>query len=253
MRFGPKTERQRRSRRFNAMVAGAAGVALLLGGSTFAFWSDSTSLAVGTVTNGELGVAPGNANGVLIPVLSYDLRGKNDGNPVVQVPVNESYAASAQFVPVAAGVGHHIPDLTDWRGVPGDQIEVDVPFMLTAAGDNIKYDLEVKAGTDIDLKADAGWDVTVALYKIDLVTTAYSGKITGTLVIAPVPVTQLTSNSFSTVLSGVTEKSKGELYALVVKATMDPNAVTGTEFQAVPIALDEMTLRIQQTDLGAGA
>ncbi|MDR2252900.1 MAG: SipW-dependent-type signal peptide-containing protein, partial [Bifidobacteriaceae bacterium] len=56
MTINPQTDRERRSRRFKGLVAGAAGVALLLGGSTFAYWSDSTQETVGTITNGVLSV-----------------------------------------------------------------------------------------------------------------------------------------------------------------------------------------------------
>lgn len=44
------------------IIAGAAGAALLMGGSTFALWSDSVDVPDSTITSGNLAVEIGRAH-----------------------------------------------------------------------------------------------------------------------------------------------------------------------------------------------
>ncbi|MDR0594746.1 MAG: alternate-type signal peptide domain-containing protein [Bifidobacteriaceae bacterium] len=134
MTINPQTEGQRRSRRFKGLVAGAAGVALLLGGSTFALWQHSVSLPEEYVNHGELKVAVG------APV-AYDLN----------VAGNETTNSGESNVA-------RIDDLRAFRAVPGSTVEIDTSVVVTAVGDNMKYNVFVEFDDGID---DEDWDITV--------------------------------------------------------------------------------------------
>ncbi|MDR1187569.1 MAG: hypothetical protein LBK95_08955 [Bifidobacteriaceae bacterium] len=107
------TERKRRSRRFKGLVAGVTGLALLMGGSTFAMWSESANSNVGQVQHGTLEVLPGEMH-------IYDLTTPGDKKSFNQEGVTEI-------------------DLDTYRATPGDKIEVDMVVDVNAPGDNMKY------------------------------------------------------------------------------------------------------------------
>lgn len=86
-------------------IAGAAGIALLLGGAgTLAYWNDSATLAsAGTVSSGELDIA------------------STTTGAWTGLPANTSIA--------------------NFKMVPGDSITYTETFTVTATGDNIKAEL----------------------------------------------------------------------------------------------------------------
>ncbi|SFJ80579.1 alternate-type signal peptide domain-containing protein [Cellulomonas sp. KH9] len=98
--------------RTKGVIAGAAGVALLAGGTTFALWSDSASVAGGVITNGNLDVAP-------------------VGTPAWQ-DVSDDRAD-----------GPHAIDIDTWRMVPGDVAEGTYGFQVALEGDNLVAELKV--------------------------------------------------------------------------------------------------------------
>jgi len=98
--------------RTKGVIAGAAGVALLAGGTTFALWSDSASVAGGVITNGNLDVAP-------------------VGTPAWQ-DVSEDRTD-----------GPHAIDIATWRMVPGDVAQGTYGFQVALEGDNLVAELTV--------------------------------------------------------------------------------------------------------------
>jgi len=89
-------------------IAGAVGVALLLGGgSTFALWNDAAGVAGGTVSSGtlDLVVAPNTASW-------------KDISPEHATPVS-------------------ISDISDFKIVPGDVLELTQSVTVKATGDNL--------------------------------------------------------------------------------------------------------------------
>ncbi|MDR1634754.1 MAG: SipW-dependent-type signal peptide-containing protein [Bifidobacteriaceae bacterium] len=145
MTINPQTERGRRSRRLKGLVAGAAGVALLLGGSTFALWSSSDTIEDGaTVKHGELKVVAQDGSAT-----AYDLEGNDTTSPVTGnggTVLTTSYLAS-----------------------PGAKLEIDLPAVkVEAAGDYLKYDLTVEPTTTMIANATSGalngWTFTAAIY-----------------------------------------------------------------------------------------
>lgn len=100
------------------LIAGAAGIALLTGGSTFALWTASDSVAGGTITNGELDVAA-------IDAISW-----------------ADVSADRADAP-------HAITLATWQMVPGDTIEGTQDIDVALDGDNLVAELTLRnAGTD---------------------------------------------------------------------------------------------------------
>ncbi|MDR2373574.1 MAG: SipW-dependent-type signal peptide-containing protein, partial [Bifidobacteriaceae bacterium] len=211
------------------LVAGAAGVALLLGGSTFAYWSDSTQETVGTITNGVLSVSKGTG-----AVKAFDLRDDKQNS--------ETDYESA--VGSGTSLYYKVVNLSNFKAVPGDTIEIDIPFTLVAVGDNMKYDVDVQVdGPSIDLST-SGWTAEARLYKGSGVT-AGEWK----------PFTQIKGTSgttgFTTLVSGVTETTgtSGAAYTLVIKATLPGATVTDKAYQNEAAAFGTLNLKVQQVTI----
>ncbi|WP_217133845.1 alternate-type signal peptide domain-containing protein [Leucobacter chinensis] len=94
-------------------IAGAAGAALLLGGSTFALWSDSVQAPGGEIQSGNLEVA----------------------------------VTGSQWNDISAGgdTGREIT-LADFKVVPGDTIEGSFDVDLALQGDNLAAELRLAGG-----------------------------------------------------------------------------------------------------------
>jgi predicted ribosomally synthesized peptide with SipW-like signal peptide len=116
-----------------ALIAGAAGIALLGGGSTFALWNASTGVNGGTITNGDLNVQA-------INTLSWkDVSGDR------------------------VDKGHAI-NLTNWKMVPGDTIEGTQDIDVALLGDNLSATLSLSkaAGDTLPAGVSIAYDVTNA-------------------------------------------------------------------------------------------
>ena len=96
------------------VIAGIAGLALLGGGATFATWSDSATLGGATITNGNLDVT---ATGSMA---WSDVSSDTVGAPVA------------------------IPNIADWRMVPGDTLEGSQSLTVDVEGDNLVANLLVE-------------------------------------------------------------------------------------------------------------
>lgn len=95
------------------LIAGIAGIALLTGGSTFALWSDSATVAGGTITNGNLDIA------------------------ALGTPTWQDVSDDREDGP------HDIIDIAEWRMVPGDVAEGTYSFEVALEGDNLVANLGV--------------------------------------------------------------------------------------------------------------
>lgn len=116
--------------RTKGAVAGVAGVALLLGGTTFALWSAQDSVAGGVITNGTLAV---------------------DAGEITWVDVSPDRTDSP----------HPITDTGTWRMVPGDVVEGTSAIEVTLVGDNLVAELGV--GTTGPGSLPEGISVTYAV------------------------------------------------------------------------------------------
>lgn len=99
------------NKKTTGIVAGAAGAALLVGGATFALWSDSAPVAGGTITAGNLDV--------------------------------EAVAPEWKDVSADRTGGPHAIDLETFRIVPGDTIQGTFGFKAALEGDNMVAELSL--------------------------------------------------------------------------------------------------------------
>jgi alternate signal-mediated exported protein len=101
-------------------VAGAAGVALLLGGAgTFAVWNSTASASAGVLQTGQLSLS--------------------------------TVAGSGQWKDLRTGSVLSAAELSSYRMIPGTQLEYTVPVTVTATGTGLKavfsYDLGTTSST----------------------------------------------------------------------------------------------------------
>lgn len=161
----PRSARQHR--RGPAILAIAAGTALMLGGAgTYAYWSTSTALEATTVQSGNLGLTLGGG--------TWTLQG------------------------VLGGVTN-IADLSAVRIVPGDVLTLTQPLTVDIVGDTLVADLRANVGVDLsasalgaqldvelDLPTDYGTATGPNEYRL---TDADSGSTTATVTITFDPTT----------------------------------------------------------------
>lgn len=110
------------SKKTTGIIAGAAGAALLIGGGTFALWSDSASINNNTLTTGNLDIVAAAC--------------ATDAANVVWTDQS----------PNRSDLGHAITAST-WRGVPGDVIQGEFCFSGALEGDNLVAQLAPVAPT----------------------------------------------------------------------------------------------------------
>lgn len=89
------------------LIAGVLGLALLLGGGTFALWYQSSSISSGPVNSGALSYTTG-----------------------ASVWTNETTSTT-------------ISDITAYQMVPGDTVKLVVPLTIKATGSDLKATLKV--------------------------------------------------------------------------------------------------------------
>jgi alternate signal-mediated exported protein len=106
----------------------AAGAALLLGGGTYALWSDSAQLtASGNIVAGDLDIT---AKG---SVTYFDVSWDREADQQTAIITGSSVK------------GHAITNLSDYRVVPGDTIAAVFPYQVKLEGDNLVAKLSVDA------------------------------------------------------------------------------------------------------------
>jgi alternate signal-mediated exported protein len=97
-------------------VAGAAGIALLLGGAgTFAVWNSSASASAGVLRTGQLSLA--------------------------------TTPGAGQWKDLTSGSTLTSAELTSYRMIPGTQLEYTVPVTVTATGTGLKAVLSYSLGS----------------------------------------------------------------------------------------------------------
>lgn len=150
-------------------IAGAAGVALLLGGAgTFALWNSSASVGGGTIVAGNLLVADSGAAGVWTH-------------------------------------GATVITLSSFRAVPGDTLTYTKTMNITATGDNLVGSLSLAPGS-ITASTAAPADVALAGYlqKSATLTAAGVGVGVGVGIPAVYPITAGTTGVSQTVTVVIT-------------------------------------------------
>lgn len=115
------------------LIAGAAGILLLAGGSTYALWSDSATVAGGTIATGNLDIAVGTASWNEI----------SDPEAIVAVPAIGSY-----------------------KMVPGDILQLTQPVTITTSGDKMLGKLTVSSAQVNDAALFTASQGVTASYKL---------------------------------------------------------------------------------------
>jgi alternate signal-mediated exported protein len=180
-------------------IAGAAGVALLLGGGgTFALWSSSQTVVAGPVRSGALSMDP------LTPATWRDVSTDLVGGPRT-IPASEVSA---------------------YRIVPGDSLEIVQNATVHATGKNLKAKLIIEPLSLMTDAANAAFrDSLVYAVNLTLNGTAVTPNSDGTF-----PITGIEGDS-----------------SLVYTATITfPATVSGTTFQNSTLNLANTRVTLQQ-------
>ena len=117
----------RRSRRRLGILAGVAGGLLLLGGTTYALWTDSALQAGGTISNGNLDVEP------LGTTTYWDTSADRSDTTAAATPVTKVKA-------------HAITNIGTYQIVPGDTLEANYGFVVALSGDNMVASVNLALG-----------------------------------------------------------------------------------------------------------
>ncbi|MDR1798605.1 MAG: hypothetical protein LBR19_01760 [Bifidobacteriaceae bacterium] len=176
-----------KTRRFKACVAGAAGVALLLGGTTFALWSDSIRVAGAEIIAGDLDLdvayASQEAADAGAALTAYDTSPDRLDSLLTEDPMNPgTFIANDQgfnwgedlgllngvCFPQDALLGHPIAlfdgstalpaTQVQWNAVPGDQVTIAGCFKITLQGDNLVAELRAYLPTELDADGNFLWE-----------------------------------------------------------------------------------------------
>lgn len=117
------------------VIAGAAGVALLMGGGTFALWSDSAQVPEAAITSGNLDVA------VVAPGCDVSgVEGQASTSPWHWADVSTDRQDSPHWI-----------NLSEFRIIPGDTIEGRIGIDVGLEGENMVAQL----GADLGLEEGA--------------------------------------------------------------------------------------------------
>jgi alternate signal-mediated exported protein len=175
---------QASAKRRNAVVAGAAAVALLIGGSTYALWSNKASFDGGEITAGDLAltartpiaydvsadrvdrdsetiadIADGNSPSNLLTFGADQVAAYNGNATVAGLDGDPGVYGLKAPADVLQG---HVVNPTSWLIVPGDTAAVVTPYEITLKGDNLVAELTLD-GTSFkpdDANPDPNTDMT---------------------------------------------------------------------------------------------
>jgi len=114
-------------KRRNALIAAALGAALLIGGGTYALWSDTAAIEGGTVTAGNLDIGAGEMK-------TYDVSADvQRGADSIMVGTTDLSIPGEEI------------DLEHWTIVPGDTIALVFDYEVVLVGDNLQAELTLNA------------------------------------------------------------------------------------------------------------
>ena len=146
-------------KRRNAIIAAAAGVALLMGGSTYALWSASANLSGGKIIAGDLNIVGAAMN-------YWDVSAdRSDATAIVTNSVNTAQQLGALL-------GHNITNIVTagteaydqvWSMVPGDTVAITYPYTITLVGDNLVGALTINASALTAATAGMALDANITL------------------------------------------------------------------------------------------
>lgn len=199
------------------VIAGVAGAALLMGGTTFALWSDSADAPGGQITAGNLDVA------------------------LVGDPAWQDVSADRTDNP-------HPIDLSTFRIVPGDTIEGSYAVDLALEGDNMVANLALVGG---GVSGDLAAGLIDVSYTVEDATGAVvaTGDSTGVdLDLASAD----NSNNVAALATAPAALDNAADYTVVVSVTFDA-ATSAQDLATTTANLAAASIQLNQTrDAGTG-
>jgi len=196
------------------LIAGVAGIALLTGGSTFAVWSSSTTVAAAEITNGDLQVSSGTT------------------------PATWADVSSDRTRRVISAIG-------DFSMVPGDTVEYVQPLEVSLKGDNLTARVTLDAAAIVS----PNLSVTYRVEGLDRSAGQAIWKPVGTATLgAPLDV-QLYSPENTVRNNDGIVVGTGDDLRVVAAVTLPSTATAG---QAVQTQLPALTTTVTQVRQGAG-
>lgn len=196
------------------IIAGAAGALLLLGGGTFALWSDSAEAPAGTITAGNLNVD-------------------------IQAPAWVDVSADRTDSP------HAIDDIAAFRIIPGDTIEARYPVTLDLEGENML----AKLGLVIDGDEAVTGDLAAGITGISYTVLDEDDAVVGTPNLTSLDVLFASADNGNP--AGVTILA-GQQYTVVVSLTFDATTANQGLVEKTATLLGESALQLSQVRSGAG-
>jgi len=183
------TKTQASTKRRNAVLAGAAGVALLLGGSTYALWSDTAEITGGTIHAGDLALGSVELTQWDVSADRYSRTGETIANIMIGVDPSDypltfatgqvqyyngtasTDGADGDRGPFGVKVsgddelqGHAI-DLDTWMITPGDTAAMVATTSVTLAGDNLVAELAINGSAFLpDIPENEGLTYHFAIF-----------------------------------------------------------------------------------------
>jgi len=130
-------------------IAGAAGIALLLGGAgTFALWNDSAATAGGTVTTGTMAISDTAETGVWTDESGTKVGAEKTLTPGTQTMVPGDVWRFTKTVAITASGKNLFADLTfDPKSVPSTATDAELTYAFGATSTNTSTLAPITTGT----------------------------------------------------------------------------------------------------------
>ena len=146
-------EQTNRRKRATAVLAVAAGAALLIGGSTYALWSQTANMNGGMITSGDLQLLAGDVSSFDVSADRVDSSTTEEKDRSVldaalnPLTFNQGEASAVENLNCGEDevtlTGHVIGEPGEWLIVPGDTTAVLFPYAVTLKGDNLVAELTI--------------------------------------------------------------------------------------------------------------
>ena len=190
-------EKRNGRKKAGAIIAVAAGLAMLATGGTYALWSASGTIAGGTIKAGDLNLTAGTA-------VYWDVTTNraDEETPIIDTksnPLTFTEDTPPDYVMMDSDVltGHKINSNSTWLMVPDDTVAVVMPFDIVLKGDNLVAKLTLDASTLLDSKGIVNNSYSYAFFGVN-------GEQIG-------ETTALTSSTKGVVLATVQANNDGQL------------------------------------------
>ena len=161
-------EKRNGRKKVAAIVAVAAGLALLATGGTYALWSASDSVIGGTIKAGDLNLTAKAASYWDVTTDRVDEETAIEGT--AGMPLTFTEPTPPAYVMVDEDdvlTGHPIASTSTWLMVPDDTVALVMPFEILLKGDNLVAELTLDASTLLASKGIVNNSYSYAFFGVD--------------------------------------------------------------------------------------